>query len=171
MKSQKIQIVKTVLRKKTKQIIYLIRGWYTKYIKNSDISIAKKKIVIIHTCMLSCFSRIQLWTVACQVPLSMGFSRQENWSGMPCPSPGELSGPGIEPASFTSPALACGFFTTSTTWEASHKEMQIKIRVKYHFTSITMIIRKTRNNKYWWWCGGKGILVCFLEKCTMVCPL
>ena len=103
--------------------------------------------------MLSCFSRIQLcvtlWTVACQVPLSMGFSRQENWSGMPCPIPGELSGPGIEPASFTSPALACRFFTTSTTCEASHKEMQIKIRVKYHFTSITMIIRKTRNNKYW----------------------
>ena len=37
-----------------------------------------------------------LWTVACQAPLSMGFSRQEYWSGLPCPSPGELPNPGIE---------------------------------------------------------------------------
>ena len=44
---------------------------------------------------------------------SMGFSRQEYWSGLPCPSPGDLSDPGIEPASFTSPALAGRFFTTS----------------------------------------------------------
>ena len=42
------------------------------------------------------------WTVAQQVPLSMGFSRQEYWSGLPCPSPGDLSNPGIEPGS---PAL------------------------------------------------------------------
>ena len=37
------------------------------------------------------------WTVACQVPLFMGFSRQEYWSGLPFPSPGELPDPGIEP--------------------------------------------------------------------------
>ena len=59
------------------------------------------------------------WTVACQAPLSMGFSRQENWSGLPFPSPGDLPDPGIEPLSVRSPALASGFFTTSTTWEAS----------------------------------------------------
>ena len=47
----------------------------------------------------------------------MGFSRQEYWSGLPWPSPGHLSDPGIEPASLTSPALAARFFTTSTTWE------------------------------------------------------
>ena len=40
-----------------------------------------------------------LWTVADQAPLSMGFSRQEYWSGLPCPSPGALPDPGIEPAS------------------------------------------------------------------------
>ena len=40
-----------------------------------------------------------LWTVAHQAPLSMGFSRQENWSGLPCPPPGDLPDPGIEPAS------------------------------------------------------------------------
>ena len=53
-----------------------------------------------------------LWTVACQVPLSMGFSL------LPCPPPGDLADPGIEPASFMSPALADGFLSTSITWEA-----------------------------------------------------
>ena len=58
-------------------------------------------------------SRVQLfatpWTIAYQAPLSMGFARQEYWSGLPFPSPGDLPDPGIKPAS---PALACGFFTT-----------------------------------------------------------
>ena len=74
-------------------------------------------------CMLSHFSHIQLfailWTVACQAPLSVGFSRQEYWSGLPFPSPGDIPEPGIEPVSLTSPALAGGFFITSATWEDS----------------------------------------------------
>ena len=65
------------------------------------------------------------WTVAHQAPLSMGFSRQEYWSGLPCPPPGDLPDPGIEPSSLISPALAGGFFTTSTTWEAPDK-LQLK---------------------------------------------
>ena len=72
--------------------------------------------------MLSHFSRVQLfvtlWTVACQAPMSTGFSRQEYWSGLLFPSPGDLPDPGIKPVSLTSPAVAGGFFTTSTTWEA-----------------------------------------------------
>ena len=48
----------------------------------------------------------------------MGFPRQESWSGLPFPTPEDLSDPGIEP---TTPALAAGFFTTSTTWEAQLK--------------------------------------------------
>ena len=52
------------------------------------------------------------WTVAHQAPLSMGFSRQEYWSGWPFPSPGDLSDPGIELMSPVSPELAGGFFTT-----------------------------------------------------------
>ena len=48
----------------------------------------------------------------------MGFSRQEHWSGLPFPPPGDLPNPGIKPVSFMSPALAGGFITTSTTWEA-----------------------------------------------------
>ena len=52
------------------------------------------------------------WTVANQVPLSMGFSRQEYWSGLPFPSPGDLPDPGIKPTSLASPALAGEFFAT-----------------------------------------------------------
>ena len=59
-----------------------------------------------------------LWTVTCQAPLSMGFSRQEYWSGLPFPPPGDLPDPRIEPKSLISPASAAGFFTTSTDWEA-----------------------------------------------------
>ena len=64
----------------------------------------------------SCFSCFQLfaapWTVAHQPPLSVGFSRQEYQSGLPCPSPGNLPDPGTEPTYLISPALAGGFFTT-----------------------------------------------------------
>ena len=72
--------------------------------------------------MLNRFSRVQLfetpWTVARQAPLSMGFSRQEYWNGLPCPPSGGLPYTGIKPMSLTSPSLAGRFFTTSTTWEA-----------------------------------------------------
>ena len=68
-------------------------------------------------------SHVQLfmnpWTVAHQGSLSMGFSRQEYWSGLSCPPPRDLPDPGIKPASLMSPALAGRFFTTSATWEAS----------------------------------------------------
>ena len=52
------------------------------------------------------------WTLACQAPLPMEFSRQEHWSGVPFPTPRDLPDPGIEPTSLVSPALAGGFFTT-----------------------------------------------------------
>ena len=69
--------------------------------------------------MLICFSHVQLfatlWTVAPQAPLSLGFSRQEYWSGLPCPPPGDLPDPGVEPASLMSPELAGEFFTISAT--------------------------------------------------------
>ena len=61
-------------------------------------------------------SRVQLfaisWTVAPQAPLSLGFSRQEYWSGLSFPSPGDLPNPGIEPTSPASPELAGRFFIT-----------------------------------------------------------
>ena len=61
---------------------------------------------------------VTLWTVAHQAPLSMGFSKQEYWSGLPCPPPGDLLDPGIEPKSLVSPAVAAKFFTSGATWEA-----------------------------------------------------
>ena len=54
------------------------------------------------------------WTVAHQASLSRGFPRQENWSGLPFPPPGDLPNTGIKPAS---PALAGGFFTTTSRWK------------------------------------------------------
>ena len=55
-----------------------------------------------------------LWTVALQVPLSMGFSSQEYWSGLSFPSLGDFPDPGIEPASSVSPPLAGRFLTTDS---------------------------------------------------------
>ena len=57
------------------------------------------------------------WTAACQAPLSMGFPRQEDWSGLPFASAGDLSDPGISPASS---ALAGGFFTTEPPGKPHH---------------------------------------------------
>ena len=61
----------------------------------------KVKILVLGCCAV--LSRVRLfvttWTVALHVPLSMGFSRQEYWSGLPCPSPGDLPNPEIEPRS------------------------------------------------------------------------
>ena len=78
-----------------------------------------------HECILGCFSPFRLlatlWTVALQAALSMGFSWQEYWSGLPCPPPGDLPDPGIEPVSLKSLALAGGFFTTSATYKARQR--------------------------------------------------
>ena len=55
---------------------------------------------------------------------TMGFCRQEYWSGLPCPPPGDLPNPGIEQPSLRSPALASGFFITSATWEALSNQIK-----------------------------------------------
>ena len=69
-----------------------------------------------HACVLSHFSCILLFvapgTAAHQAPLSMGFSRQEYWSGSPCPPPGDIPDLGIEPMTPASTSLAGRFFTT-----------------------------------------------------------
>ena len=62
-------------------------------------------------CSVMLDSLVAPWTEACLAPLSVGFPRQEHWSGLPSPSPGGLPDPGIEP---TSPTLAGGFFTTES---------------------------------------------------------
>ena len=88
------------------------------------------------TCEPSHFSHVWFFATLCTVarlaPRSMGFSRQEYWSGLPCSPPGDLPNPGIKPASLMSPALAGGFFTTSTTWEAHHPSIHFSIHSQIH---------------------------------------
>ena len=83
----------------------------------------KSYALCIYWCVLSLFSRVRLcvtlWTVAHQAPLSLGFSRQEYWGGLPCLPPGDLPNPGIESLSLRSAALAGMFFTAQVTWEAA----------------------------------------------------
>ena len=78
--------------------------------------------------------------VACQASLSMGFSVQECWSGLPCPPPRDLPNLRIKPESLMSPALAGRFFTTSATWEAQtiqkiivKRKKKIYIYIYTHF--------------------------------------
>ena len=69
--------------------------------------------------LLSCIRLFAIpWTAVYQVPLSMAFSRQEYWSELPFPTPGDLLNPGIKPMFLACPALASRFFTTRVTWEA-----------------------------------------------------
>ena len=86
------------------------------------VSAVQQSELAMHECVLSHFSHVQLFavlrTVACQAPLSMGFSGHKYWSGLPCSSLGDLPNPEIELISLVSPALAGGFFTTSTSVEA-----------------------------------------------------
>ena len=84
--------------------------------------------VCVYTYVLSVVSdSVTPWTAARQVPISMGFSRQEYWSGLPLPPPRNIPDPGIKPASLDSPALAGGFFTIGAIWEALNRRILEKI--------------------------------------------
>ena len=67
-----------------------------------------------------------------------GFSRQEYWSGLPCPPPGDLPDPGTEPASLMCPALVGRFLTTNTTWQAHFASKQSENPRKRHWFSLNM---------------------------------
>ena len=77
-----------------------------------------------------------LWTVARQAPLPIEFSRQEYWSRVPFPTPGDLPNSGIGPESLGSPELPDGFFTTSTTWEAPTSNVMHKNRIMQYQTGF-----------------------------------
>ena len=80
------------------------------------------------------------WTVARQAPLSMEFSRQEYWSGLPFPPPGDLLDPGIESSPcLMSPALADRFFTTS----AMLSEINQTQKDKFHLQMLPKIVKFT----------------------------
>ena len=78
----------------------------------------------------SCQTLGTLWTVACQVPLSMEFPRQEYWSGLPFPSPGDLPNPEIELLSLKSPELAGRFFSCTEALQTCFLHKQKKKRKK-----------------------------------------
>ena len=104
---------------------------------------------------LSCFSHIQLfvtmWTLAHHAPLSMGFSRQEYWCGLPCPSSEDLPDPGIEPAPLMSPAFAGVFLPLS-----ANTYMPWHFHVQSHHASEQK---------------GKGVIVRFsIQWCLKHCP-
>ena len=73
----------------------------------------KERKEMISACLVVSDSFVTPWTVAHQASLSTGLFRQEYWSGLPFPTPGELPDPEIEPTSLSFPALAGGFFTTA----------------------------------------------------------
>ena len=84
----------------------------------------------VRACVLSNFGwvwiSVPLWTMARQTPLSMGFSRQGYWSGLPCPSPGDLPDPGIEPVHVSCVfCIAGGFFTHRATGEQERKSQEL----------------------------------------------
>ena len=115
------------------------------------------------------FSRVWLcdpMDCSLQAPLSMGFSRQEHWSGLPCPPPGDLPDPGIRPVSLMSPALTGRFFTTSTSWEAlslikqpQHPERPYISRAVHCLLNQRMCVKVP---------GG---VLLFLSKHVFACPL
>ena len=89
--------------------------------EKSQVSELKHTLLNFSSCMLSfqfCLTLCNPVDFGRQAPVSMGFSRQEYWSGLPFPPPGDLPDPGIEPNSLTSSALANQLFSTSGTWEA-----------------------------------------------------
>ena len=130
-------------------------------------------------CLWGCFSCVwlfvTLWTIVHEAPLFMGFSRQEHWSGLPCPSPGDLPDLGIEPASLLSLpslALAGAFFTTwRRQWQPtpvllpgkSHgrrnlvgyspwgrKESDTTERLHFHFFTTSAMVFLSSANSFTW---------------------
>ena len=96
-----------------------LTGTLLSMVSDLDPRLKTKRHTVCVVCMLSRVRLfVTLWTAAHQAPLSLGFSRQEDWSGLPCPPPWDRPDPGIEPVSLKSPALASRLFTSSATWEA-----------------------------------------------------
>ena len=104
--------------------------------------------MIFMACVLNCVPLFPiLWAVSHQAPLSMEISRQKHWSGLPFPSPGNLTNPGIKPMSLVSAALADEFFTTVTPGKL------------YDVYECRLIIISV--NQYWG--ENKGLLLYYKE--------
>ena len=102
--------------------------------------------------MLNHFSRVwlfaTLWTIACQSPLSVKFSRQEYWGALPCLPPGDRLNPRVEPVPL-SPTLAGWFFTTNTTSETiTFNSGVLSIRTPYQYSVLLNLLTFVNSYKY-----------------------
>ena len=115
-------------------------------------------IIVAWVCVLCTLSLFQLlatpWTIILQAPVSMGFSRQEYWCGLPFPSPRDLPNQWLRPIYLTYPALAGGFLTTSVTWEV---KLQLALGLGLELISqnrktetllLGLSVFTRKNNKY-----------------------
>ena len=101
---------------------FLVRKFFTPFLNEDPFVKIHRQNFRIFTCMSakslqSCLALCSPKDCSPQAPLSMGFSRWEDWSGLPCPPPGDLPNPGTEPATLRSPELAGRCFASSATWE------------------------------------------------------
>ena len=104
-------------------------------------------------CMLICVQLFAIpWTVAHQAPMSRGFPRQEYYSGLPFPTPGDLPDPGIKPTSLGSPALPGRFFTTEPFGNPKPKPFLILWRTKETTDSGTMLLTVVYRWEWPWSC-------------------
>ena len=99
---------------------YFLKMCHFYQMTNSEVLLVKAKKLLFKMCVcahMCALTHVQLfvtpWTVANQAPLSMGFPRQEYWSGSPFPTSRDLPDPEMEPTSLSTPGLAGGFFTTA----------------------------------------------------------
>ena len=128
------------------------------YLQLSMWSFEFERVTKIVWLLLSCFSHVQLfailWTVAHQAPLSRGFSRQEYWSGLPCPSPGNLPNPGNKPVSPVYPALlanslllkplgkpiSCLHFSKENKWSATPCPFTFQLSIFFVAAFISCLV-------------------------------
>ena len=133
----------------------LLKPWTTCQLRRSSTDLGSFERIILCVCVCVCVCVLSrfihawlsaiLWIVVCQASLSMRFSRQEYWSGLPCP--GDLSSPGIESESLMSPVLASGFFTTNATWEDRHTMCAVLNHFSCVWLFATIYCAKTWRNE------------------------
>ena len=116
--------------------------WFVPDFSRKTFSFSPLSIILaVHTKLLQTKSFLTLCVpvdCSCQGPLSIGFSRQEHWSRLLCPLPGDLPDAGIELTSLMSPRLAGRFFSTSAIWK-SHIGCGIVINSFYNFWDMSLL--------------------------------
>ena len=148
----------TSIRPSIRLVDSLVRIYYTSdtVLVSADIIMNNKNVflcmhmyidryIYMYVCLVSQACPTLWGSIAHQAPLSMEFSRQIYWSGLPFPTPGDLSSSGIEPRSPAFPELAGRFFTTSITWEAPHVCVCVCVCVCVNVFCYTCIFFNLKN--------------------------